>query len=330
MELHPELARLDAQYRQLHQDVVDGNLSVDEAMYTLRLLVAFDGEGSQWGIDDQGNFYRVRAGDQNGEVVDPSAFVPSQLPQRPGTDNQPPWATADNDLMTPPQVVRPVGVTRPSHTSAPVPPVEPPRKLEDMDDDPLARRSAARSGRNSAGSPSDRIGGLLGGHSRLILVLVAAAAVLLYLAVFVRDDQTPTGAGAGTPATTSTPDATSLAGTTPDETPTTASATPTPQRVQEVIKGVTSGNKAVAGKLVADPGSDAAITLQAAMLDGLDDHGLSVTAGPAQADGTGAVQQWTLVKSDDGSVWATTTVRWSVDSQGAWVLAAWPVFTVAG
>jgi len=78
--LHPELARLDQEYRQLVDAVNAGHLSADDAQHLLGSLVAYDGEGFEWRIDPySGGFVR---GVPNGPMqpADERLFAPSQLP----------------------------------------------------------------------------------------------------------------------------------------------------------------------------------------------------------------------------------------------------------
>lgn len=97
--MHPELVRLEEQYNRLIDDCQAGHISYEQALSALEHLTVIDGEGSEWGIDEFGHFFRRRIPGAPPEVCDPSLFIPSQLPSRPG-GAVPVW---DNpDLMSPP------------------------------------------------------------------------------------------------------------------------------------------------------------------------------------------------------------------------------------
>jgi hypothetical protein len=78
--MHPELQRLDEQYRSLAADLQAGHISQEDAMMILASLTAVDGEGWVWSIDPySGEFLRAMP-DQTGSPADPSLFVVSRLP----------------------------------------------------------------------------------------------------------------------------------------------------------------------------------------------------------------------------------------------------------
>jgi len=94
--VHPELQRIDEQYRSLAADLAAGHVSQADAMMILANLTAVDGEGWVWSIDPySGEFLRALPG-QPGSPADPALFVVSRLPVVPVT--VPPHGTSQDQV----------------------------------------------------------------------------------------------------------------------------------------------------------------------------------------------------------------------------------------
>lgn len=310
--LHPELARLEAEYNRLIDAFEAGELTYEAATATLAHLVVVDGTGTQWGMDETGAFIRRRSPGDPGEVADPIAFAPAQLPPR-ASAGAPPWANPD--LMSPPAGPNLHREGPPAFDpTAYVPsPVQAAGSIHDA-------RSVAR--KSPGASPlarltelvPQRVADLVTKNKRMLLIVAGCVAVLFAVSVIRGGDDDPTG---GVPSASMPTDGPS------------ASPVPTGDDASAVISALTSGKRDAAAAAVANPGDANVVARQTALLRGFVETELSVTAqGPAalEPDGASAVQTWQLIDEATKSPVGTAAVRWVKGPTGAWRLADWPAF----
>lgn len=316
--LHPELARLEAQYNGLIDQVQAQNLSYNDALVTLASLSIVDGAGAQWGINVDGDFTRMSEPGGAAKPADPAGFVPPQLPQRPGAPSAP-WNNPD--LMQPPADV--------AHNDNPMfpMPAQPtagiPRGRALPDD--TEGRSVGRLGELLAKLPG---GGSLAGNKRLIIIVVVCVLVLGFIVTRGGDDGAP--AGPGTTATeTDAPaplptDVPATIGTIPVA----PAPAPNPDEVASALSALTSGDRNLVAGVVNGLTDEAAIAVTTASFAGIERSGLTILADAPAATATGADQTLNLVDTATSASYARATVSWVRVEGGGWKLTAAPSFAI--
>lgn len=329
-QLHPELAQLERRYDELVDRVEAHELSLEDARAALEALVVIDGDGSHWGLTEDGDFYRSRPGESR-QVADPTKFVPPRLPLRPGEAPSPPWVRPGEHPLEVPEPV-----------------IAPPRSL---------------------GAPRAGLAGVLvrlpGGQtllsSRLFsdrrnLWLAGIVVILLGIVIFVHGSSSPprqpanagipaVGANPGAPAGGGSPTSGSAVGTSPGSgsestsgasSPTVPVATvpgvstpagmPSEADVLQITSGLTSGKRGLVASVVATHPSPRALAYATALFGGAARSGLSLvpSGNPAMVKGS-ARWRLRLVNDATNTTFFAATVT-LVRVHGAWKLAALPDF----
>lgn len=337
------LARLQAQYNQLVDDVERGNISFEDATASLDQMLVVDGAGQHWSIDVQGQFTVAPGPGVPQQPADPSGFAADRLPPRADAQDVPPWS--DPHLMGGPADPAPHGGPPwpgdqggmggpgplPAHMQ---PNLGRAKHLGDDPDDSAPAR--LKRGVKGAGQKIASSGLLakLPGDKRTGMVIVAGLLLLVVVFVYTKlgtdpldsvDSGVPVEQPAGDPAP-------APGGQMPDgdsepapEAPA-AAPLPTGEDVNRVIGALTSGERDIAASVLTINGGTANTVLQTASMAGLDKADVALSSGPA-TEADGAVHaRFVLSDAIDGTEYAEATVTW-VQVDGVWKLETWPVFT---
>lgn len=180
--MHPELQRIDEQYRSLAADLAAGHVSQADAMMILANLTAVDGEGWVWSIDPySGEFLRALPG-QPGSPADPSLFVVSRLPVVPVA--VPPHGTSQDQVSD---------FLHPNLRPLPAAPVS---------ERAMSAISGAASNASAAARP---LGGFLRKKARTLLVVVVGVVLVAVLVVQRPGGQAPESSAPGSVPTPTVP-----------------------------------------------------------------------------------------------------------------------------
>jgi len=237
MELHPDLANLDAVYRKLYEDVSNGTLTVDDAVIVLENTQVPDGDGALWSIDPHsGDFIRTIPGQDAGSVTDPAMFVGAVLPPIPFNGPERFTGIADG---------QPGAYSGPP-SLAPVAP-----------DSLVTRVKRKRKDRApSSGAALGKVTGLLKGRVRSLIIPIVAVVVVLFMFMGGGSDEESTDVGV-TPSTLPSPVTISVPGVpvvstlpaTTSSLPMDISVAPTKKNLDSIKQTLTSGKIAAVNKL---------------------------------------------------------------------------------
>lgn len=352
VDLPQALADLAANYDRLYDDAEAGHISTDDALAALHALGVLDAAGQVWGLNASGEFTVAAYAGADITVADPAAFAltavetpgdwdtrlvdeqdsgnphddrrgPSVSPHAgPITDNG--WddgAYTEDDqdsfgaLLTPPS----------GHTAAEYGTGDEPRartrSLSDVESGPagLAARLTSKLPAG-LGARMPNASTILANNKPLLAVVGVGAVLLLAVTLHHNPSAPATKAGSAVP-TASQPapvmptTTLSAAGTTK------ATALPTADDLARVRSALSSGHRDRVVAALATKTDTATVANMTAYFYGAAKTGIDIGAGPAAANGKGAVQTWTLTDHSTHVTLRTLTVHW-VRAAGVWKLTA--------
>lgn len=354
-ELPPPLADLAAQYDQLADAAESGHIAHADALAALAALGVVDAAGQVWGLNAEGEFTCAEYPGAPAVPADPTMFTLEYLepePTPPGPwgpapgdahdgDQQGPsvtphgmpapswgaaWGTDGDDedlgdLLTPPQV--PAGGRPAAFDSGfDAGPAIRPRMGRSVHDADRPNGLAARLRRALPQGISSKLpaGSSVWQNNKALLIVLAAGAVLLILLMWHSNSGPSTALPSGTAPVAGDPAMPVDAGQTAKAQHT---ALPTADDATRVTSALSSGQRATAAGVLATTVDTPTIANLTAYFYGAAKTGLDIGAGPAAAEGSGAVQQWTVSDHDTHVKVRTITVHW-VFSGTAWKLSGPP------
>lgn len=347
MTLNRELQKLSARYLELYTNAKEQHITVEAARETLENLQVIDAEGKVWKIDTEGRFLAAPYLGGNFTHVDPSHFTSNDTPVTYHDPFAPPQTPTPN---TP--TADPFGInTNNTQANEPVKHFDPFQATEPYKD-PLESYTRTNNNHDDENYDEDdvyyptrvdQIKDYITTH-KLATIIVVGVIIIAALAIW--RTQTNQPEGTNIPTTNPTEQTTEQPGG--DETdlpvfpteqptdtttnPTTPPATnppsslPSSDDTTRVISAFTTADIANLPTQLAIDTDERTLTLTAAFFAGLDEAGLEINPGTAainqQAPST-AVQQWDIVRIDNGQSIYTARVDWAL-VDGTWKLAALP------